>query len=136
MRAATESDDSTDPDTPADDLLTCNVGNDFSRSRDSNVYGSVIADAATLEAPTLTKPLGTIQRMFPLILNNPDTTSDKDFCLVIKDQPAGGRASFYPVAGSATIRLLHRSTAINPTPGHGTGRRVVLKSNIRIRQRR
>ncbi len=95
MRAVSESDDSTDPDTPADNLLTCNVGNDFSRSRDSNVYGSVIADAATLEAPTLTKPLGTIQRMFPLILNNPDTTSDKDFCLVIKDQPAGGRASFF-----------------------------------------
>lgn len=99
MRAVTESDDSEDPNTPPDNTLSCSPGQDFSRSRDSNIYGSVVADAPTLIAPTLTKPLGTIQRMFPLVLNNPDTTGPQDFCLVISNQPVGapvaGRASFF-----------------------------------------
>jgi hypothetical protein len=99
LKAVTESDDSEDPTTPADNTLTCSVGQDFSRSRDSNIYGSVVADAPSLRAPTNNKPLGTIQRMFPLVLNNPDTTSAKNFCLVIRNQPEGapqvGRASFF-----------------------------------------
>jgi hypothetical protein len=99
LKAVTESDDSEDPTTPADNTLTCSVGQDFSRSRDSNIYGSVVADAPSLRAPTNNKPLGTIQRMFPLVLNNPDTTGPEDFCLVISNQPQGapvvGRASFF-----------------------------------------
>ncbi|MGB5627566.1 MAG: hypothetical protein WBM61_17670, partial [Woeseiaceae bacterium] len=99
LKAVTESDDSEDPTTPPDNTLACGPGQDFSRSRDSNIYGSLVADAPSLVAPTNTKPLGTIQRMFPLVLNNPDTTSAKNFCLVIRNQPEGapqvGRASFF-----------------------------------------
>jgi hypothetical protein len=100
LSAVTEPDDSADPNTPADDsIVACTPDSDFSRSRDSNIYGSVVADSPTLVAPTNTKPLGTIQRMFPLVLSNPDTTSAKNFCLVISNQPQGapvaGRASFF-----------------------------------------
>ncbi len=100
LSAVTEPDDSEDPNTPPDDsIVACTPDSDFSRSRDSNIYGSVVADSPSLVAPTNTKPLGTIQRMFPLVLNNPDTTSTRDFCLVISNQPQGApvtaRASFF-----------------------------------------
>jgi hypothetical protein len=102
MAAVTESDDSTDPMVQLSEngagALTCDVGSDFSRSRDANVYGAVIADAPSLIAPTPSKPLGSIQRTFPLVLSNPDLTSAKNFCLQIANQPtsslATGRASF------------------------------------------
>jgi uncharacterized protein YjbI with pentapeptide repeats len=109
LQAVTESDDSDDPNTPADNLLVCGVGQDFSRSRDSNIYGSVVTDAPTLVARTPKKPLGTIQRMFPLELNNPDSANDKNFCLVIKNQPTAGRASFYQLPAVPPF-------AANPAP--------------------
>ncbi|MDH3439455.1 MAG: hypothetical protein OEM63_01790, partial [Gammaproteobacteria bacterium] len=61
MVAEDEPDDSL---TQPSDIQACFAGIDFSRARDANVYGSMVRDQASLVAPTTSKPLGTIQRMF------------------------------------------------------------------------
>jgi len=109
MVAEDEPDD--DPVLPSD-IGVCVVGSyDYSRSRDSNVYGSLVRDEPSLIAPTPTKPLGTIQRMFPLVMNNIDTVNAQDFCLRIENQPldyptssgveGNGLASFYQLPAYA-----------------------------------
>lgn len=107
--AADEPDD--DPVQPSDIIGVCGPGLDYSRSRDSNVYGSLVRDEPSLVAPTATKPLGTIQRMFPLILTNIDADNGKDFCLEIANQPldypssagaeGNGLASFFQLPSFA-----------------------------------
>jgi hypothetical protein len=111
--AEDEPDDSPDPAVLSDlGLCSPNIPGgaptDFSQSRNSNVYGSLVRDEPTLVAPTPTKPLGTIQRMFPLELTNPDANNPADFCLVIPgiSQPLDyeigtGLASFYQLPAIA-----------------------------------
>jgi hypothetical protein len=137
MVAADEPDDG--PAQPGNaDILMCAPGADYSRSRDANVYGSLVRDEASMAAPTASKPLGSIQRMFPLILTNVDTLAPKNFCLRIENQPIDyaqgtGLASFYQLpsiapfeagddlslldvnvdAGSAAARAVYVSTS-NP----------------------
>lgn len=88
-----------DPVLPSD-IGVCEAGFDYSRSRDSNVYSSLVRDEPSLIAPTPTKPLGTIQRMFPLILTNIDVDDPKNFCLHIENQPLDYPAGTPPVEGS------------------------------------
>ncbi len=104
-------DEPDDNPTLPSDIAVCAAGFDFSRSRDSNVYSSLVRDEPSLIAPTPTKPLGTIQRMFPLVLNNIDTINAKEFCLQISTQPedypgplpaeGNGLASFYQLPAFA-----------------------------------
>jgi hypothetical protein len=112
--AASEPDD--DPALPSD-LFQCEIAFDYSKSRDSNIYGSRVVDAPTLVSPTPTKPLGTIQRMFPLEITNIDPVQTQDYCLAIANQPndfSGGTgfASFYqlpsvaPFSGAVPLELL------------------------------
>jgi len=93
-----------DPMLPNDIMFACSAGADYSKARDSNVYSSLVRDEDSLVAPTPTKPLGTIQRMFPVILTNIDEFLAKDFCLEIANQPldypspgveGNGLASFF-----------------------------------------
>ena len=99
-----------DPVLPSD-VGVCEASFDFSRSRNSNVYSSLVRDEPSLIAPTPTKPLGTIQRMFPLVLTNIDLVNPKDFCLQIENQPldyppdlvteGNGLASFFQLPSKA-----------------------------------
>jgi hypothetical protein len=89
------------------DLSTCVIGsNDYTRSRDVNVYGSLVRDWASLVAPTPVKPLGSIQRMYPLELTNIDPDNAAGYCLQIANQPndfgvTTGLASFYQLPAIA-----------------------------------
>jgi len=89
------------------DLSTCVVGgNEHTRTRDVNVYGSLIRDQASLVAPTPVKPLGSIQRMYPLEITNIDPENAASYCLQIANQPddlasTTGLASFYQLPAIA-----------------------------------
>jgi hypothetical protein len=125
-----------DPLLPSDITGVCTANNDFSRSRDSNVYGSLVRDQPSLIAPTPTKPLGTIQRMFPLVVNNIEGFS-QDFCLQIANQPldysegGNGLASFYqlpsvaPFSQGQQVDLLE----VNIGPGSSASRAVFVTTN-------
>ena len=109
------------------DIEVCSADgfNDFSSARDANVYGSLVRDQASLVAPTASKPLGTIQRMFPLILTNDDPTNPKDFCLRIENQPldysAGtGLASFYQLPSKAPFTQGQEVTLLTVGVGPGS----------------
>jgi hypothetical protein len=111
MKAVSEPDD--DPMLPADTSFgACQPGNNFSLARDSNVYASMVADEASLTASITTKPLSTIQRMYPVQMHNPDLVT-RQFCLVIEDQPAdaplAGRASFYQLPATGPFTFLDGS---------------------------
>jgi hypothetical protein len=101
LEAVTEPDD--EPTLPSD-VYQCSASFDYSRSRDGNIFASVVADRPSLTSPTSTKPLGGIQRMFPLQISNP-STEPQTFCLVIGNQPGdaphAGRASFYQLPAIA-----------------------------------
>ncbi len=130
MVAVDEPDD--DPTLPSD-LFSCSPGTfDFSHSRDSNVYGSLVQDTPTLLAPTPTKPLGTIQRMFPIEITNIDPVLSQDYCLQIANQPSdfaagAGIASFYqlpavaPFADGDQVELLDVAV-----PGGSSASRAVF----------
>jgi hypothetical protein len=67
---------------------TCTPGslNAQDRTRDANIYGSLIRDRLRLYAPTPTKPLLGLQRTFPVGLTNRNTTERK-YRLIIVNQP-------------------------------------------------
>ena len=56
------------------------------RTRDANIYGSLIRDGLRLYAPTPTKPLLGLQRTFPVGLTNRNSTERK-YRLIIANQP-------------------------------------------------
>lgn len=57
------------------------------RTRNANIYGSLIEDRIQLYTPTPTKPLGGIQRAFPIALRNPNDTETLEYRLRIETQP-------------------------------------------------
>jgi len=83
------------------DLSTCVIGgNEHTRTRDVNVYASLVRDSASLVARTPVKPLGSIQRMYPLEITNIDPVNAASYCLQVANQPndfgfGTGLASFY-----------------------------------------
>jgi len=139
MVAEDEPDD--DPLLPSD-IGVCQVGSfDFSRSRDSNVYSSLVRDEPSLVAPTPTKPLGTIQRMFPVIITNIDEFNSKDFCLEIANQPldypsspgsdGNGIASFYQLPAYAPFQQGQEVDLLDVSagPGSSASRAVFVTTN-------
>ena len=100
------------PGTPLGaDLSTCVPGNVHTKARDANVYGSLIDLASSLVAPTPVKPLGGIQRMYPIEFQNTDRDNETTVCLAIANQPPDfgigmdgtgtGLASFYQLPAIA-----------------------------------
>lgn len=57
------------------------------RTRNANIYGSLIEDRIQLYTPTPTKPLGGIQRAFPIAVRNPNDTETLEYRLRIETQP-------------------------------------------------
>ena len=113
--------------TQPSDIRVCTADgiNDFSSARDANVYGSLVRDQASLVAPTASKPLGTIQRMFPLIVTNDDPANPKDFCLQIENQPLDyssgtGLASFYQLPSKAPFAPGQQVTQLTVNVGPGS----------------
>jgi len=106
LEAVTEPDD--DPTQPDDSPAFCSSVNfSLSRSRDTNVYSSLVEDVPTLVALTQSRRFNTVQRMFPLVISNPGT-QPAAYCLKIMNQPADyactspsncspARASFDPL---------------------------------------
>jgi hypothetical protein len=69
------------------------------RTRDANVYGSMIRHVSRFVALTPTKPLGGLQRTYPIVITNPDELIERKFRLLISGQPSDfsnnkGRASW------------------------------------------
>ncbi len=81
----------TDPNT------VCTPGTDADRTRDSNIYGSVIRDTLRLSSPVESRPLSGILRAIPVLANNV-TDEYVPYRLFIANQPAPdpvwNRASF------------------------------------------
>lgn len=106
LKAVGEPDDELGAD-PDDDVVGCQAEplQNFSSSRDSNVYGSHVEDVPMLVALTAARPMNLTQRMFPLVFSNPGTEKPgANFCLEIANQPldwgggsGSGRASFDPL---------------------------------------
>ncbi|MDJ0813397.1 MAG: HYR domain-containing protein [Woeseiaceae bacterium] len=118
------------------DLSTCVPGNQSPRSRDANVYASLIEDRPSLVAPTPVKPLGSIQRMYALELRNTDPDNDAAFCLAIENQPpdfavSTGLASFFqlpaigPFSDGDQIDLL----TVGVPAGSGASRSVFVTTS-------
>jgi hypothetical protein len=137
MVAADEPDDG--PGQPGNaDVMVCVPGvpgTNFTSARDANVYGSLVRDAASLVAPTTSKPLGTIQRMFPLILTNVDPDNFKDFCLQIENQPldypVNGLASFYQLPSKAPFAAGQQQAVLDVRvdPGSTAARAAYVTTN-------
>ena len=106
LKAVGEPDDELGQE-PDADVVACSAipSQNFSSSRDSNVYGSHVEDVPMLVAVTPTRQMNLTQRMFPLYLSNPATQQPgANFCLEIGNQPpdyldgrGSGRASFDPL---------------------------------------
>lgn len=69
------------------------------RTRDANVYGSMVRHVSTFTALTATKPLIGLQRTFPVIVTSHDDQKERRFKLQIAGQPddfatSKGRASW------------------------------------------
>lgn len=69
------------------------------RTRDANVYGSMVRHVSRFVALTPTKPLLGLQRTYPIVVSNPDASVERTFRLKISDQPSDfvsstGRASW------------------------------------------
>lgn len=69
-------------------LLECSpLSEPLDRSRDSNIYGSVIKDQVRLYAPTAVKPLSGLQRALVVVLANTES-EEKTFRLQIAGPPS------------------------------------------------
>jgi hypothetical protein len=66
------------------------------RTRDANIYGSLIKDRERLYAPNPTKPLGTLERAFPVVLRN---SGDVEKAYRLEIACVGCRASFRQRSG-------------------------------------
>ena len=58
------------------------------RTRDANVYGTMLRAASTLVAPTPSKPLVGFQRTIPVVVTNGDEIAERSLTLKIMTQPS------------------------------------------------
>jgi len=72
----------------------------FDRSRDANIYGSLIKDSVRVSSPTPSKPLGGVMRAFVVSVANAEDF-EQTFWLTIDNQPCSD-----PTACRATFRQL------------------------------
>ena len=77
-----------DPTKPQASCITGQTG-----MRNENIYTSRITEGLAVTSPSDSKTLGTIQRSFPVTVEN-STQMVKTFRLTIASQPPGGKASF------------------------------------------
>lgn len=75
-------------------------GNDFDRTRNQNVYSSVVRPGVSIESPSAAKPNGSVQRAHVIWISN-NTNADVTYSVTIDEQPLDapvlGRASFLQV---------------------------------------
>ena len=75
-------------------------GNDFDRTRNQNVYSSVVRPGVSIESPSASKPNGVVQRAHVIWVSN-NTNGDVTYTVTIDEQPGdapvNGRASFLQV---------------------------------------
>ena len=97
----------------------------FDRSRDSNIYGSLVKDRVRLFAPTPAKPLTGLQRAFVIALTNSEPASDPSdpgitYKLEIANQPCTSdgvcRASFRQQPSHPDFRATIDGTAMYVPP--------------------
>lgn len=88
-----------EPD-PTDDYGVCVPGTNADRSRNQNVYSSVIRPGVSIDSPSASKPTGSVQRANVVWVSNNENT-EQSYTLTIDNQPAdageNGRASFLQV---------------------------------------
>ena len=65
----------------------CIPGDPQDRTRDANVYGSLVSDKPNFAALTPTKPLTGFQRTYPVLITNPSLSLERSFRLRIETQP-------------------------------------------------
>ncbi|MEM7000078.1 MAG: hypothetical protein AAF529_04785 [Pseudomonadota bacterium] len=80
------------PLAPEEELM-CVDNNSPVRSRDQNIYGTMIFPGLDLQSVSAPKPTGSIQRAQVVFVRNFSETVQQ-YRLTIADQPADGRASF------------------------------------------
>jgi len=85
---------------------TCVMGQD--RTRDANVYGSLVRSVSEFQALTPSKPLTGFQRTYPAVLTNPDPDRTRKFLLRIANQPDdyGALGTPIPFTGLASWNQL------------------------------
>ena len=66
----------------------CEPANPQDRTRDANVYGSMLKSVTEFVALTPTKPLVGFQRTIPIVITNPDEVNERSFTLKIMNQPS------------------------------------------------
>ena len=88
--------ESVDDDPVAMGSGTCEIGQD--KTRDANVYGSLIRSVTDFSALTTSKPLTGFQRTYPFVITNPEELLTRTFRLRIVDQPADFGPDGSPVA--------------------------------------
>jgi hypothetical protein len=78
----------------------CVPGTNADRSRNQNVYSSIIRPGVSIDSPSASKPTGAIQRANVVWVSNNEST-EQTYALTIDNQPAGpvanNRASFLQV---------------------------------------
>ena len=79
---------------------SCVPGTNLDRSRNQNVYSSVVRPGVSIDSPSVSKPNGTIQRAHVIWVSN-NENSEQTYTLTIDNQPpdagTNGRASFLQV---------------------------------------
>jgi predicted ester cyclase len=90
--------------------VVCSPVDPQDRTRDANVYGSLVKDQLRLIAPTPSKPLTNLQRAFAVAIRNANTT-EKSYRLRINSQPADA-----PLLGRASWRQLPAVGPFNTSP--------------------
>ena len=105
------------------------AGDDFERSRDGNIYASIVKDRVRLTAPTPGKPLGGLMRAFVVALTN-EEDFDQTFTLTIENQPCDSlavcRASFLQIPSTPDASVLPDLIEELTVPANSTLARTVF----------
>jgi len=111
-----------DPTQPQPICVTGQTG-----MRNQNIYTAAVTQGLVVTSPSNTKTLGTLQRAFPVVVQN-TTNIIRSYRLTIANQPPGGTASFleYPAAGLPDpLTVLD----ISPGPASSASRMVFVTSS-------
>ena len=116
-----------------DDYGICVPGTNADRSRNQNVYSSVVRPGVSIDSPSSSKPTGAIQRSNVVWVSNNEDTA-KTYTLTIDNQPVdagiNGRASFLqvPVAPFADNTGLLTQITVDLDPNSTVARTVYITS--------
>ena len=113
---------------------SCTPGTNLDRSRNQNVYSSVVRPGVSIDSPSVSKPNGSIQRAHVIWVSNNEST-EQTYTLTIDNQPpdagATGRASFLqvPVAPFASNDGLLTEIDVTIDSNSTAARTVYVTSN-------